>query len=350
MYLTRAFFRSRPALLLLLCLLFFAFQAYAVVTVTNTSSAGNFNGTTGLSTLTWTHQTPNGTNKALFVGVSTATTLLPLGAPTNRVASVTYGTNPQNALTLARVGTAISPDLKQTSEIFRLVNPPNGTRTITVTFEIFPAGVGNPFVNYAVGGAVSFDGVSQTTPNGTFFAGSGSSNTPIVAVTDAVGGDMVLDTLAIAPGAVFVTAGANQTQRWDGQGFFGNAFDVGAGSTEPGDLPVTTMSWTTTNPENWALGAVTVRQFLTSAASVTVSGRVLTAEGRPVRGARLTLTDASGETRLAVTSSFGYYTFENIAAGETYVVGVHSKRYSFAPRAVAVNDALADLNFIAEPQ
>jgi hypothetical protein len=342
MYLPRAFFQSRPALLF--CLLFFAFQAHAAVTVSNTSSQGAFNGTTGLATLSWSHQTPNGANKALFVGVSTATTNLPVGAPTNRVVSVTYG-----GTALTRVGTAISPDFRQTSEIFRLVNPPNGNRQIIVTFEVFPVGVGNPFVNYAVGGAVSFDGVSQTTPNGAFFAGSGNSSNPIVAVTDAVVGDIVLDTLAIAPGAGFAAVGANQTERWDGQGFFGNAFDVGAGSTEPGVGPVTTMSWTTTNPENWALGAVTVRQFLTSAASVTVSGRVLTAEGRPVRGARVTLTDANGETRLAVTSSFGYYTFENIAAGETYVAGVHSKRYSFAPRAVAVNDTLTDLDFVAEP-
>lgn len=343
MYLLRAFLRSRLALLF--SILFFAFQAaHAVVTVSNTSSQGAFNGTTGLSSISWTHQTPDGgANRAVFVGVSTATTNLPIGAPTNRVVSVTYG-----GTALARIGTAISPDFRQTSEIFVLVNQQSGNRQIVVTFEIVP-GAGNPIVNYAVGGAVSFEGVSQTTPNGAFFAGSGNSNTPTVAVTDAVSGDIVLDTLAIAPAAGFAAVGANQTERWDGQGFFGNALDVGAGSTEPGASPVVTMSWTTTNPENWALGAVTVRQFLTSAASVTVSGRVLTAEGRPIKGARLTLTDANGETRLAVSSSFGYYTFENIAAGETYVVGVHSKRYSFAPRAVSVNDALADLDFIAEP-
>lgn len=339
----RAILKSRAALFF--CLLFFTFQAPAAVTVTNTSSNGAFNGVTGLSSLSWSHQTPNGTNKALFVGVSTATTTLPTGAPTNRVVSVTYG-----GTALTRVGTAISPDFKQTSEIFRLVNPLNGTRTIVVTFEIFPSGTGNPFVNYAVGGAVSFDGVSQTSPNGAFFAASGVSSTPTVVVTDAVAGDIVLDTLAIAPSG-FVAAGPDQTERWDGQGFFGNAFDVGAGSTEPGASPVTTMSWTSNaiTPQNWALGAVRVTQFLTTAAGVSVTGRILTAGGRPVKGARVTMTDASGETRLAVSSSFGYYTFENIPAGETYVVGVHSKRYSFVPRAVTVNDALADLDFVAEP-
>lgn len=345
MYLREFLARSRPALWLFLFL--FAAQVQAAVTVSGTSSNGQFNAA-GLGTLSWSHQTPNGTNRALFVGVSTATTTLPLGAPTSRVVSVTYGTNANNAVALTRVGTAISPDFKQTSEIFRLVNPPTGSRTITVTFEILPVGVGNPFVTYAVGGAVSFDGVSQTTPNGAFFAGSGSSNTPIVSVTDAVSGDLVLDTLAIPPGAGFAAVGPNQIQRWRGLPFFGS-FDVGAGSTEAGAFPVTTMSWTTDNPENWALGAVAVKQFLTSAAGVTVSGRVLTAAGRPVRNARVTLTGADGRTQIALTGAFGYYGFDSVPAGETYVIAAHSKRHSFAPRAVSINEAREDLDFVAEP-
>jgi len=336
----RVFFKSRPALLF--CLLLFTFHIQAAITIDNTSSNGAFNAA-GVTTLTWSHQVANGSNKALFVGVSTSTTTLPVGVPTNRVASVTY-----DGIALTRVGTAISPNSLQTSEIFRLVNPPNGNYAVVVTFATVPV-VGNPFVNYAVGGAISLQGVSQATPNGTFFPGSGVTATPIVLVTDSVAGDLVLDTLAVSPSAVFIAPGANQTERWDGQGFFGNAFDIGAGSTETATSALTTMSWITSNPDNWALGAVAVKQQLVvTAASVSVSGRLTTQSGRAVANARVTLTGADGAPRAAVTSPFGYYRFEGVPAGETYLFAVESKQYGFAPQAVYIGEERNDLDFIVK--
>ncbi|MDQ3490846.1 MAG: hypothetical protein M3449_07260 [Acidobacteriota bacterium] len=56
-----------------------------------------------------------------------------------------------------------------------------------------------------------------------------------------------------------------------------------------------------------------------------------------------------GSTRTARSSSFGYYRFEDVAAGETYILSVSSKRYSFAPRVVSALDELSDLDFTAEP-
>ena len=232
----RVFFKSRRALLFYLLL--FTFHAQAAITIDNTSSNGAFN-VAGVTSLTWSHQITSGSNKALFVGVSTSTTTLPVGVPSDRVASVTY-----NGIALTRVGTATSPNFLQTSEIFRLVNPPNGTFSVVVTFASVPV-VGNPFVNYAVGGAISLQGVSQAMPNGAFSAASGASAAPLALVTDSVSGDLVLDTLAVSPSAVFIAPGAKQIERWDGQTFFGNAFDIGAGSSETATSGLTTMSWIT---------------------------------------------------------------------------------------------------------
>lgn len=64
--------------------------------------------------------------------------------------------------------------------------------------------------------------------------------------------------------------------------------------------------------------------------------------------ATVVLTNALGNTRTTRTSSFGYYTIENVDAGEIYVFDVRSKSYQFVPQVVMVNDELRDLNFTAQ--
>jgi hypothetical protein len=84
-----------------------------------------------------------------------------------------------------------------------------------------------------------------------------------------------------------------------------------------------------------------------TAASVTVSGRVL-ANGRGVANAIVTYAGDTGERKSAITNGFGYFRFEEVQAGQTYIFNVISKRYTFAPRAVEVNEELTELNFTAE--
>jgi hypothetical protein len=84
-----------------------------------------------------------------------------------------------------------------------------------------------------------------------------------------------------------------------------------------------------------------------SAASVTVGGRVL-ANGRGVPNATVTYAGETGERKSALTNAFGYFRFEEVQAGQTYVFNVLSKRYTFAPRTVEVNEELTELNFEAE--
>lgn len=85
-----------------------------------------------------------------------------------------------------------------------------------------------------------------------------------------------------------------------------------------------------------------------TAAAVSISGRVLTPAGRGLRGARITLTDGSGNSRTALTSVFGYYRFNDVAAGEVVVMSVFSKRYTFAPQVLNVNEEIENLNFTAQ--
>jgi hypothetical protein len=86
-----------------------------------------------------------------------------------------------------------------------------------------------------------------------------------------------------------------------------------------------------------------------TSATVSVSGRVTTSRGQGVYNARVSITDSNGNTRTAITNPFGYYRFDEVAAGGTYTIVVRSKRYNFAPRTLQVNDNLTDVNFVAEP-
>lgn len=86
-----------------------------------------------------------------------------------------------------------------------------------------------------------------------------------------------------------------------------------------------------------------------SAAGAMVSGRILTADGRGIFRTIITLTDQNGTTRRAISNAFGYYRFDEIESGLTYVLTVSSKRYTFASptRIISVQDDITDADFIA---
>ncbi|HUR99249.1 MAG TPA: carboxypeptidase-like regulatory domain-containing protein, partial [Pyrinomonadaceae bacterium] len=89
-----------------------------------------------------------------------------------------------------------------------------------------------------------------------------------------------------------------------------------------------------------------------SAANVSVGGRVLTAEGAGIGKAKVSITDAEGNTKIALTNPFGYYRFDDVEVGPAYLVSVEAKRHQFENpiRTVHVVDELSDINFIALPQ
>ncbi|MCA1639245.1 MAG: ice-binding family protein [Acidobacteria bacterium] len=87
---------------------------------------------------------------------------------------------------------------------------------------------------------------------------------------------------------------------------------------------------------------------LPTAATVSVSGRVLSSLRRGVSNAVVHLTNQNGDTQTARTNLFGYYTFNDIPAGETYIFNVYSKRYQFNPQVINLLEDLDGLNFTAQ--
>lgn len=346
---------KRAIFILTFCVFLAVSQIQAAVTI-DARSAGGAADNAGLASLTWSHAIGGGASRALLVGVSTATTVLPASLPANRVQTVSYG-----GFALTRVGTIVSSNSLNASEIFVLTNPPIGTANVTATFSTTAAAIPVVFVNQAVGNSISFFGVSQTAPTGAFFSATGIDSQPTVNVGDSAAGDFVFDNLAVSPAAGFVNppAASNQTvcsaigdetTCTRGRRFFNFAYDVGAASTEPGAAPTVTMNWQMTGADAWALGALAIRQSTPTAANVSVDGRVLSsAAGRGVARARVTLIDANGAAQSTLTNFFGRYRFANVRVGETYILNIFSKQHRFAPQIIHVNENSTELTSVAQP-
>jgi hypothetical protein len=86
-----------------------------------------------------------------------------------------------------------------------------------------------------------------------------------------------------------------------------------------------------------------------TAASVTISGRVITAQGRGIRSVQITMIDSQGNERMAQTSAFGYYHFYDVSAGETVTLTAKARRFKFNQSSVVrmTNDSINDADFIS---
>lgn len=80
---------------------------------------------------------------------------------------------------------------------------------------------------------------------------------------------------------------------------------------------------------------------------VSISGRVLTAQGRGVSRAVVFLTNRTGTIRQARTNPFGYYHFADIPAGENYTFSGKHKIYQLVPQTVFIDVARTDIDLIA---
>jgi hypothetical protein len=85
--------------------------------------------------------------------------------------------------------------------------------------------------------------------------------------------------------------------------------------------------------------------------SVTVSGRILTATGRPIRNASVSISGAVPARSKVQTGSFGWYSFPELQSGQTYIITVEAPRNTFAQpsRMITPQANVTDFDFIAQP-
>lgn len=157
------------------------------------------------------------------------------------VSAVTYN---GDAMTVISGSTVSNGQYTVTS--YGLIAPDTGSNTISVTFTggVFDFGAG----------AISWTGADQATPFGTAATATGTSTAPSVNASSA-SGEIVSDALVIVHGGT-LTVDGSQSQQWNTP--TANAFIKYAGSTEAG-AGTTTMSWSNSTSQAWAIAAVPVK-------------------------------------------------------------------------------------------
>ncbi len=84
----------------------------------------------------------------------------------------------------------------------------------------------------------------------------------------------------------------------------------------------------------------------TPAPVVSVSGKVLTPDGRGLRSAKVTITDIGlGTFESTVTSTLGYFQF-SVVSGRDYIINVGAKRYRFSTIPISVSGDVTDIDLV----
>lgn len=91
-----------------------------------------------------------------------------------------------------------------------------------------------------------------------------------------------------------------------------------------------------------ALSAVTAP----TASFVKISGRVVSTDDRGIRDAIIGLTGPNSIPATARTNAMGYFVFDSVMPGETYILTISSKQYSFLPRTLSVFDEITGLEIL----
>lgn len=120
------------------------------------------------------------------------------------------------------------------------------------------------------------------------------------------------------------------------------SFNVPAGATVVIVVVGNTAALTGTP---YTLDVSGLRLAAPTAAAVSVSGRVTTGAGIGIGSASVTIAGQNGSPRTVRTNPFGYFRFDDVSAGQSYLLSVSAKRYRFAPRTITVGDDLTGVDF-----
>ncbi|HMA05515.1 MAG TPA: DUF2341 domain-containing protein, partial [Methanomicrobiales archaeon] len=265
------------------------------IAVDSTASGASGNST---STLSISHTT-SGSNRLMLVGVSLQDSDTSWNDYTNKVnvSSISY-----NGKSLSRVGYALNADDARV-EIWRLIAPDTGTYNVIITLNQSLHNNG-----YIVGGVMTFTGVDQTTPLGTFASQAlNESVIPVNVTVSSAANELVFGAIANEYGSISSDTTGGQIGRWsrhvgigmdagDGNGL---EYTNGAGSTKPGAASVK-MNWTLGNWYNhWAAAGVSIKPCSSGCTLGTVGVDVISSGQNTTPISGITLSHAtSGSNRL----------------------------------------------------
>ena len=189
---------------------------------------------------------------------------------------------------------------------------------------------------------------------------SAASLSAPVAVTPAFLTGVNIQNFSFSPSTVNITAGTTVRWTWvngthsttsgnccTSDGIWDSGVRTGGGNT---------FDFTFTTPGTFRYfcqihGAMmTGTVNVAAAATATISGRVLTQSGRGIKRAVVTLTDQNNAARSVTANQFGFYQFSNVTTGQTYVISVQARRFTFTPQSIPVSGNIANQDLICQTQ
>lgn len=214
------------------------------ISIDNASS-----GTTSSDTansMTVSHTTGSGSNRLMLVGISynnddyeTVT-----GVTYNGTSLVEVGHRRNSDDAMVYIYASISPSDGS------LVAPDSGTHNVVINFS-------TTLTQGAIAGVVTFTGVNETTPLGSFVSAEDDDSTPATVDIPSDSGELVYG-VASAEYEHFTAASSGQNEHW--RRSISGEDTNGAGGTDAGASPTVTMSWSLDPSYNhWAIGGVSIK-------------------------------------------------------------------------------------------
>src|SRR6476620_5984406 len=128
-----------------------------------------------------------------------------------------------------------------------------------------------------------------------------------------------------------VATGANYTLEQSVIANGGGKSDGGTFSVE-GTVGQTSAGMQSTSSSFGVHGGFWQSLLEPTAAMVSISGQVVSANGSPIARARVTLIDGSGIIRTAVANNFGNFQINDVQVGRTYFISASAKELRFVPQ------------------
>lgn len=289
----------------------------------------------------------NAADSNIFLGNSIGTDVTGTADIGNTNAGVTIGVDSDNNV----IG-GVAP-----GEGNRIAFNERGVRIVDAASDGHSIRGNSIFSNDNLGIELGAFGVDLNDPDDVDTGANEQQNFPVINL--AVSGSTIIrGTLNSAPNTVFSldfysTAVPDGSNHGEGETYIGSTIVTTDAVGNAAFLAAFTQNTpvghfitaTATDPAGNTSEFSEARQVLApTSANVTVGGRVVTSNGRGVPNTEVLMTDNLGQTRIARTSSFGYYRFTDVPAGATYIFSVRHKIYTSTPLAVFVEDEHDDIN------
>ncbi len=214
-----------------------------------------------------------------------------------------------------------------------------GTHTITLTATDSTALVGSSSINIQVFRTRPvFPAALAAGPTGLAFAanfGSGQSAPQTVSIRNSGDGDLTWSATADQSWIQLASATGSAPTNLD---VIINSAGLALGSYA-GKITINSPN-AANSPQvvNVGLSVVSI--------STTIGGRVLTADGRGLKNARVSITSSQGITRSVVTNSFGLFSFQGVLSGDIYTIKVASKLFRYTSRTLQVANDVTVADFV----